>query len=228
MQKYIAQIAAMPVFAGIAAPKLPALLSASAAVLRELKDGEAVIMQGESNTDVCCVLRGELYGTQVHRDGTATLIAVHSAGTVFGEMLSGAAAPSPVTVAAHGAAAVLCLPFAAIVSGNADPAAKQQLIANLFAETSGKYFELRRRLAVLTARSLRAKIAIWLLGQSRQRSGALSFSCGMTRETLADYLGCERSALSRELSRMCRAGLIDCRRERFTILSAKELEEYGE
>ena len=43
-------------------------------------------------------------------------------------------------------------------------------------------------------------------------------SLGMTREEMADFLCVNRSALSRELSRMKQAGLIDCYRDTFRIL----------
>lgn len=43
-------------------------------------------------------------------------------------------------------------------------------------------------------------------------------SLGMTREEMADFLCVNRSALSRELSRMKRDGIIDFYRDTFRIL----------
>ena len=40
----------------------------------------------------------------------------------------------------------------------------------------------------------------------------------MNRQELADYLGVERSALSREMARMKKEGLIDYRKNEITIL----------
>ena len=45
----------------------------------------------------------------------------------------------------------------------------------------------------------------------------------MTREELADLLCVNRSALSRELGRMKRDGLIDFYRDTFRILDAEQL-----
>ena len=49
---------------------------------------------------------------------------------------------------------------------------------------------------------------MWLLEQ-RERCGADTFSTAMTRTELAAFLNCDRSALSRELSRMQEEGLIE-------------------
>ena len=45
----------------------------------------------------------------------------------------------------------------------------------------------------------------------------------MSREDMADYLCVNRSALSRELSRMKKSGLIDCYRDTFRILKREEM-----
>ena len=45
-----------------------------------------------------------------------------------------------------------------------------------------------------------------------------TFSIPMNRNEMADYLNIERSALSRELSRMKRDGLIDYHRDSFKLL----------
>ena len=50
------------------------------------------------------------------------------------------------------------------------------------------------------------------------RGDSDTVSLGMTREEMADFLCVNRSALSRELSRMKQAGLIDCYRDTFRIL----------
>lgn len=50
------------------------------------------------------------------------------------------------------------------------------------------------------------------------RTGRSTFSLGCSREDLADLLGVNRSALSRELSRMREDGLIDCYRDSFRVL----------
>ena len=55
------------------------------------------------------------------------------------------------------------------------------------------------------------------LSQEAARAGSSSFRIPFTRAQLADYLNCDRSALSRELGRMQREGLLDTYRSSFKL-----------
>ncbi len=64
---------------------------------------------------------------------------------------------------------------------------------------SDKYFPLSRRIDLLVMKSLRAKVAAYLLSEAEQQ-GTADLLHPVSRIQLADYLNCDRSALSRELS----------------------------
>mgnify|MGYP002135641960 CR=1 FL=1 len=57
----------------------------------------------------------------------------------------------------------------------------------------------------------------YLLSEAEQQ-GSMTFTIPFSRIQLADYLNCDRSALSRELSLMQRDGLLTCRRSSFCLL----------
>ena len=73
------------------------------------------------------------------------------------------------------------------------------------------------RIQVLSLRSLRKKIHT-LLQQYMRRSGGSTFTIPLSRDDMAVFLGCDRSALSRELARMKEDGLIDYYRNSFKVL----------
>ena len=87
---------------------------------------------------------------------------------------------------------------------------------------SDKYFLLSRRVDLLVLKSLRAKVCAYLLSEAEQQ-GSLTFSIPFSRIQLADYLNCDRSALSRELSLMQRDGLLETYRSSFKIMDAEAL-----
>lgn len=87
---------------------------------------------------------------------------------------------------------------------------------------SDKYFALDRRVELLICKSLRARISLWLLDEAR-RAGSDTFTTPLTRAGLAEYLNCDRSALSRELSRMQQDGLIETWRSSFKLLDKDRL-----
>ena len=57
------------------------------------------------------------------------------------------------------------------------------------------------------------------------RGHSLTFSIPFSRIQLADYLNCDRSALSRELSTMQKEGLIDTYRSSFKLLEPDALQQ---
>jgi len=86
-----------------------------------------------------------------------------------------------------------------------------------------EYFE-QQRIDLLVMKSLRAKVAAYLLSEAA-RAHSLTFSIPFSRIQLADYLNCDRSALSRELSTMQKEGLIDTYRSSFKLLEPDALQQ---
>ena len=62
---------------------------------------------------------------------------------------------------------------------------------------------------------------MYLAGQSA-RAGSRRFRIPYDRQQMADYLGVERTALSKELSKMRADGLIAFRKNEFTLLRGAE------
>ena len=81
---------------------------------------------------------------------------------------------------------------------------------------SRKYFAQNNRMDILMLKSVRSKVLSYLEWQ-RQIKASKSFAIDLDRRLLADFLGVERSALSRELSRMKADGLIDYHKNKFTL-----------
>lgn len=78
------------------------------------------------------------------------------------------------------------------------------------------------RLAILSQRSLRSRIMMYLTMQAGQR-GTKGFHIPFSREELASFLCVNRSALSRELGRLQREGVIQFRGNQFAILNEDDL-----
>lgn len=72
------------------------------------------------------------------------------------------------------------------------------------------------KLTHLAQRSIREKALSFLAAES-QRQGREEFEIHFNRQQLADYLSVDRSALSAELSRMQREGILSYHRNRFRL-----------
>ncbi len=91
-----------------------------------------------------------------------------------------------------------------------------RLIQNLLALTARKNLALSRRILHTSAKSIRGRLLSYFSEQAL-RQGGYQFTIPFNRQQLADYLGVDRSALSNELSKMKRDGLITYEKNRFTL-----------
>ena len=98
----------------------------------------------------------------------------------------------------------------------------QRVLQNLVRTISDKYFLLSRRVDLLLLKSLRAKVCAYLLSEAEVHH-SLTFTIPYSRIQLADYLNCDRSALSRELSLMQRDGLLETYKSSFKLLEPDAL-----
>ena len=194
-------------FSGLSAEELQALLTRLGAVERSFGRGEVLVLAGAPSRRVGVVLSGELEAYRPGPEGARVPITRVEPGGVFGDVLGGSSLASPVTVLAATACEVLLVPYEQLLLSDGSPA-HQRVLQNLVRTISDKYFLLSRRVDLLVLKSLRAKVCAYLLNES-ERAGSLTFSIPFSRVQLADYLNCDRSALSRELSLMQKDGLLD-------------------
>jgi len=92
----------------------------------------------------------------------------------------------------------------------------KKLMFNLLTVMSGEQLSLMNRLRYVSRHSLREKITAYLT-DIYEKAGDREFEVPDDRRGMADILAADRTALSAELSRMKAAGLIDYRKNRFTL-----------
>ena len=223
MENYLPLLQSTSLFAGLEAEALRVLLGEVGAVLRTYSRGETLVLAGQSNRRVGVVLSGELEAYHPGPEGARVPITRVEPGGVFGDVLGGSSLASPVTVMASVPCEVLLISYERLLLSDGSPA-HQQTLRNLVRTISDKYFLLSRRVDLLVLKSLRAKVCAYLLNES-ERAGSLTFSIPFSRVQLADYLNCDRSALSRELSLMQRDGLLDTYRSSFKLLEPEALRQ---
>lgn len=91
-----------------------------------------------------------------------------------------------------------------------------RLIRNLLTLSARKNLNLSRRIFHTSAKSIRGRLLSYLSWQA-VKQGSREFDIPFNRQQLADYLGVDRSAMSAELGKMKREGLIQVDRSHFRM-----------
>ena len=82
-----------------------------------------------------------------------------------------------------------------------------RLIRSLMYVLAGKNLMLTKKMDIITPKSLRERVMVYL-SQESVKQGCRTVTVPFNRQQMADYLSVDRSALSAELSRMQRDGVI--------------------
>ena len=91
-----------------------------------------------------------------------------------------------------------------------------RLIQNMFLISAQKNLNLSARMMHTSSKSLRERLLSYFSEQALKH-GSSHFSIPFNRQQLADYLSVNRSAMSKELSRMQKEGLITYHKNEFTL-----------
>ncbi|MGI6717122.1 MAG: Crp/Fnr family transcriptional regulator [Eubacteriales bacterium] len=91
-----------------------------------------------------------------------------------------------------------------------------RLIHNLLSISAHKSLNLTSRMMHTAPKTLRERLLSYLSEQA-MINGSTHFTIPFDRQQLADYLGVDRSAMSNELSKMQKEGLIAFKKNEFTL-----------
>ena len=219
MEQFFDILLDCPLFDGITQQELGEMLRCLGGKILDIPSGNPVFLEGEPARYVGVVLSGAV---QILRDdyyGRRSVLTVAAPGELFGEAFACAELEVlPVSAVAQTASTVLLLDCRR-VTGPCEKgcAVHQRLVLNLLQVMAQKNLAFHQKLQILSRRTTREKLLAYLDLQARQHQSA-SFFIPFDRQALADYLGVERSGLSSEIGRLKAEGVLDCRKNHFTLL----------
>ena len=97
-----------------------------------------------------------------------------------------------------------------------------KIVSNLLVISTQKNLALSGRSFHISHKTVRARVMSYLNSESI-RKGKMAFNIPFNRQQMADYLNLDRTALSKELGRMKREGLIDFNKNHFQIKEHMEI-----
>ena len=91
-----------------------------------------------------------------------------------------------------------------------------KMIQNLLFSIAARTLAMTRKIEHMSKKSLRGKILSYLSSEAI-RTGKREFQIPYNRQQLAEYLSVDRSALSAELGRMQKDGILEFQKNRFRL-----------
>ncbi len=216
--EHLPVIKAAPLFQNIEEAELFGLLGCLRAKPRSYEKGAFILRAGEPVTGFGMVLVGRVQVTREDLYGTRTLLTQLGAGDLFAEAFAFAFAPAlPVSVEAASDCAVLFFDHTRLISPCANGCAfHTQLIRNMMGILARKNLMLNSKIQHISRRTTREKLLSYLNEQAHAHKSA-QFIIPFDRQELADYLCVERSAMSAELSRLQKEGVLSYHKSAFKL-----------
>lgn len=217
-------------FRGISEEDIENMLHELGAKQQHFQKGEIIFRAGDVVQSLGLVLSGSVNIENDDVWGNKSILDNIAPGQVFAETYACVPGePMMVSVVASEAAGVLFLNVGrGLEQEIGNPSEKRhyygRLIQNLLIISAQKNLNLSRRIFHTTSKSIRGRLLSYLSYQAT-RQGSFQFAIPFNRQQLADYLSVDRSAMSNELSKMQKEGLVTVNRNYF-ILNV-EASDYG-
>lgn len=219
MEKYYEILLNTALFSGVSASELSSLLGCLQARVLTAEKGAPVFLEGDDAGFIGLVLEG---GVQIVRDdyyGARSVISYAEPGDLFAETY---ACSSTVLMPVSGYAVkdstimlLSCRKMLTVCSNACQ--FHNQIVKNLLQVVAQKNVNLSQKIQFMSQKTTREKLMAYLLDQAK-RAGSPEFIIPFDRQALADYLGVERSAMSAELSKLRKDGVLTTQGSHFILL----------
>lgn len=218
MEHYLPLLQQVSLFRGFKEGDILQILSCLQAACRIYPKGSCLLHSGDPVESVGLLLEGNAVVVQDDFWGNRNLLAQLHAGQLFGEAF--ACSPgicSTVNVVTQSSCTVMQLEVAPLLTTCSHACTHHQLlIRNLLGELAAKNLLFNEKLTHMGQRTTRQKLLSYFSAQA-MKHGCAEFDIPFDRQQLADYLGVERSAMSAELSRLKKEGLLLYRKNHFLL-----------
>lgn len=219
MKEYIPILKRTQIFAGGGNDEIASMLLCLDARLHHYKKGEYVLREGEHLSDLMILVNGCLHIQKDDYWGNRSILEQIGEGEMFGEAyVAPESGPLLNDVAAAEDSSVISLNAKRIITTCSSACRFHTMVVqNLFFSISEKNKKLVRKISHMSKRSIREKL-ISYLSEEATRQNSSSFVIPFNRQQLADFLFVDRSAMSNELSKMRKEGLLEFERNCFKLL----------
>ena len=212
----------MPLFRGMTAKEITALLKSLDARELDYEKNDLILHAGSKPGVIGIVLSGSVTILSDDIWGNRTILSHVEKGGIFAEAYALLEdVPMLVDVMANEGCSILLLKTKGILSSvESQNSWNYKFLRNLLLISSKKNLNLSGRSFHTSPKTIRERVMSYLNTLALQNNST-EFDIPFDRQQLADYLNLERSALSKELGKMQKEGIIETRKSHFKLLTRK-------
>lgn len=216
-QDYICSIRKCYLFDGIKDEQLADAIKLLNGHIKKVVKDDYIVQLGGTIKYAGLLLMGKIESSFQNENFDQITMLTFTNGYLFGEgLVINHAKNSPVQLRAVEDSAVLFIDLEMIYAAADNSPIRNILARNLIKSLAKKNLILNQKVRILSQKSLRDRIFIYLRTLPKDKDGYVKIP--FTQTALAEYLGVNRSALSRELGRMQNEGLLVIDGKRIKII----------
>lgn len=213
----ITEIGRLVLFAGMTEAEIKDALRLLGAYAKNFSKGEQILRAGDTTREMGIVLSGSVTIENSDLWGNRTILSLAGEGDFFAEVYAVFGdEPLLIDVCANEDCRILFLRVGDLRREKAE-GWQSKVVRNLLLISSRKNLTLSGRAFHTAPKTIRGRIMAYLDTMSLQERSR-EFDIPFDRQQMADYLNVERTALSKELGKMKRDGMIEFNRNHFRII----------
>lgn len=218
MEQYLFILRNSPFFQGMTEEEILSVLHCVNAAVQHKKKDEYILRVGDRTESMGLVLRGSVLVLQEDLWGHRNIMHRIGPGEYFAEPFAATAGSVlNVSVVADEDSEIMMLNMERFLKTCPHACAHHgRMVRNLVSVMARRVLDLNEKLTHMAKRSTREKLLSYLSAES-MRQGKLAFTIPYDRQQLADYLSVERAAMSVELGKLQKEGLLTTNRNYFEL-----------
>lgn len=228
MKNFIPILEKTSLFSNISSSDIQFILNCLSFKVSSYKKDEFILHAGENTDLLGIIIKGKVLILKDDFWGNRSIISEVSEGFPFAEAYAFISTiPLEISVLASTDCTILFLDVKKIIQTcSMSCNFHNQLIYNLLSDVSKKNMILTKKIEHMSKKTIREKLLSYLSAESQKNKNA-SFKIPFTRQQLADYLSVDRSALSNELSKLMREGVLIFKKNDFILLDKDSFKNFS-
>ncbi len=222
MKKFYPLLLQSTLFQGMDELQMHSILNCLKATIKEYKKDAYIFYMGDNISAMGLVLSGSVHLSKEDYWGRKTILAEIPPANLFAESFACSKEKSPVNAYVAKNSTIMFLDIKKVLSVCSNSCIfHNTLIKNFVSVLAEKNIGLNAKIENLSQKTTKDKILAYLSNQSQLQNSA-EFTIPFNRQELADYLSVDRSAMSFELGKLQKQGIIAFQKNKF-IIKNKEL-----